>query len=72
MKDVVIIDLWPPMAICCICGVPTLSRWGIPVDSEIGLIVANDYPGEWGGQPACSDCWRKHEGGAFVGTYPRF
>jgi hypothetical protein len=71
-KDVIVIDLYPPMAQCCICGEWDLSKWGVPVDAEAGAIVANDYEGDWGGKPACEKCWREHEAGAFVGTYPRF
>lgn len=68
---VTVIDLYPPGAYCCICGEWDLSRWGVPVD-DTGLIVANDYEGEWGAKPACERCWREHEAGMHVGTDPRF
>ena len=67
-----VIYLQYPTIQCCICGQCDVSRWGIPVDSNDGMIVANDFEGEWGGKPACRECWAKHEAGEFVGTYPRF
>lgn len=57
---------------CCVCGMIDESRWGIPVSQRTGVIVSNDYDGEWSGKPACRVCHKKHEGGAFVGTYPRY
>jgi len=54
------------------CGVETPTRWGLPVDSETAQIVANDFEGEWGGIPACRECWERHERGEFVGEYPKF
>jgi hypothetical protein len=54
------------------CGEDTPSKWGLPICSEDGTIVANDYEGEWGGIPACESCWAKHEKGAFVGEWPKF
>ena len=72
MRRVQVIDLYPPCAKCSVCGKWDLSKWGIPVNSETGEIIANDSTEDWGGIPACEDCWRKHENGAFVGTYPRF
>lgn len=67
-----VINLYPPTAQCCICGEWDVSKWGVPVDSETGVIVANDFAGEWGAKPACEGCWKKHESGEFVGTQPRF
>lgn len=58
------IYLQSPWATCRICGDETPSRWGVPVWG--GFIVANDWPGSWGGSPACEDCWRRHESGEFV------
>ena len=69
---VVVIDLYPPMAICCVCGKWDLSKWGVPVSAETALIVANDFEGDWGGKPACEDCWRKHDAGGLVGVDPKF
>jgi hypothetical protein len=68
---ITVIHLHRPQAQCCICGEWDLSHWGVPVD-DTGLIVANDYAGEWSGKPVCRDCWAKHEGGEFVGDDPRF
>lgn len=69
---VTVINLSVRTAQCSVCGREDLSQWGLPVSSETGEIVANDYPGDWGGIPACRECWLAHESGAFVGTYPKF
>jgi hypothetical protein len=71
-REIEVINLNARFALCCMCGKETPCRWGLPVDSETGEIVANDFPGEWGGVPACKDCWKAHESGAFVGQYPKF
>lgn len=49
---------------CTVCGADTPAEWGLPVWN--GMIVANDWPGEWGGVPACESCWAKHERGELV------
>ena len=67
-----VIDLSPRFSQCSMCGVETPTRWGLPVDSETAQIVANDFKGEWGGIPACRECWERHEQGEFVGEYPKF
>jgi hypothetical protein len=67
-----VIDLNVRHARCCICGEWDLSKWGVPIDMETALIVANDFEGDWAGKPACQKCWAKHEVGEFVGQYPRF
>ncbi len=67
-----VIELDTEPITCSVCGREDWQQWGLPVSSETGEIVANDYPGEWGGIPACRECWAKHEAGAFVGQYPRF
>jgi hypothetical protein len=71
LNEPLVIYLQYPTARCCICGEWDVSQWGVPVD-DIGLIVANDYEGEWGGVPACKKCWQEHELGMHVGTYPRY
>lgn len=58
---VVIVDLSAHWADCHVCGEPTPCRWGLPVWN--GFIVANDWPGDWGGVPACQSCWARHERG---------
>lgn len=60
-----------PTAQCCICGEWDVSRWGVPRD-DTGLIVANDYDGDWASSPACRKCWEEHERGMHVGMEPRF
>jgi len=48
-----IIDLWPIVADCVVCGDPSYKS-GIPTYE--GLVLPNDWDGEWGGQPACDSC----------------
>lgn len=37
------------------------GSYGIPIWN--GMIVANDWPGEWGGVPVCKPCYERHERG---------
>lgn len=67
-----VIYLQYPTAVCCICGITTVSQWGIPVSSETAEIVANEFSGEWGAVPACRECHDRHAVGEYVGSYPRF
>ena len=53
MKPVTVIDLFPPVATCCICGDGSLKS-GIPMYED--MVLPNDWQGEWGGQPACDRC----------------
>lgn len=71
-KHVTVIDLHMPTARCCICGETDLSKWGVPIDMETALIVANDFVGDWASKPACESCWKRHESGEFVGHDPGF
>lgn len=64
VPDILVVNLWPPWTNCTICGVETPSKWGVPVWN--GDIVANDWPGEWGGVAACEKCWEEHERGMHV------
>ena len=59
-----IINLDEPWTECTICGADTPSKWGVPVWS--GMIVANDWPGDWGGVPACKSCYEQHTRGMHV------
>ena len=52
--NVTVIDMGVPWADCCICGEPSLQM-GIPVFED--LVLPNDYEGEWGGRPACPECF---------------
>ncbi len=72
MAIIEVIDLNPKYARCCICGEWDFSKWGVPISMATVLIVANDFEGDWGGKPACRDCWAKHEVGEFVGDEPKF
>lgn len=62
--DVEVINLSARWTDCTVCGEETPAAWGLPVWN--GLIVANDWPGEWGGVPACEACWEQHERGELV------
>jgi len=48
-----IIDMWPIIAECVVCGAPS-HKSGIPMYE--GMVLPNDWDGEWGGQPACDRC----------------
>lgn len=72
MNNLTIINFQVPTAICCICGAHDLSKWGVPVSAETGLIIANESTEEWGGKPACESCWSLHELGHFVGVDPKY
>lgn len=74
-RTVEVLELWfvrNSEIVCCICGEMDLCRWGIPVSSETGLIIANDSEEDWGSKPACESCWKRHESGEFVGQDTRF
>ena len=72
VPDVLVIDLWLPTAQCCICGEWDISKWGVPISSETGLIIGNDSEEEWAANSACKKCWALHEEGQFVGLDPKF
>ena len=40
---------------CVICDGPPSPLHGVPVYED--LILPNDWPGEWGGMPACLKCF---------------
>lgn len=48
-----VIDLWPIIAECVVCGADSLNT-GIPMYE--GDVLPNDWSGEWGGAPACRRC----------------
>lgn len=51
---VTIINLTPILADCWVCG-DLSHRMGIPVYED--LILPNHHDGEWGGVPACRECF---------------
>ena len=53
---------------CCNCGKPVDGAYGLPVFE--GHVVANDWPGEWGGQDCCQDCYELPQRDALPGTLP--
>lgn len=71
MRDITIIDMHQPQVNCCICNKISKNNWGVPID-DAGVIVSNDYKGEWSSKPACKSCWEKHENGEFVGKCPEY
>lgn len=50
------------VATCSQCDAITNDRCGLPVD-DTGEVVANDYPGDWGGVAACRRCFDIHAAG---------
>lgn len=70
MDSQTIIDMQQPTATCCVCGVEDLSKWGLPISMATGLIVGNDFEGDWAAKPACRNCWAKHECGELVEVDP--
>ncbi|HEY7195540.1 MAG TPA: hypothetical protein VH439_17485 [Gemmatimonadales bacterium] len=63
------ITLYPPGdrgTLCHACGAECAVRYGLPVD-ERGQYVENSYEGEWGGVPACHECFDAHAKGGVVG-----
>lgn len=67
-----LIDMNARCVTCCICGVATEMKWGIPVDAQTVLIVDNDFEGDWGNRPVCENCYKLHALGFFVGEDTRF
>lgn len=68
-----VISMQSYSAVCCICGVETGDKCGIPVATDgklVGLVVSNEYDGEWAGKPACQECFDDHSRGRFVGEEP--
>lgn len=63
-NSILVINLNERWAECSVCGADTPAKWGLPVWN--GFIVANDWPGEWGGVAACESCWERHERGELV------
>lgn len=57
--SVTIIDLWVITAECHVCCVPGQNLQGIPIYE--GVVLHNDYEGEWGGVPACKDCYQRQQ-----------
>lgn len=59
-----IINLSVPWTECTICGAETVSHWSVPMWE--GWIVDNDWPYDWGGVPACEQCYTEHSQGKHV------
>lgn len=57
MGSVVIIDLNEfGVSECHICGKTSVNK-GIPIYE--GLVLPNEWEGEWGGVPACDKCHKE-------------
>lgn len=52
---ILVIDLWPVVCDCTICGAETSDKFGIAVYEDV--IVPDNYEGEWGGAPVCARCF---------------
>jgi hypothetical protein len=61
----VVINMQEPTIDCHVCGVEAPMAWGLPLNNN-AEIVANDWPGEWGGVSVCESCWARHERGELV------
>jgi hypothetical protein len=57
---ILIINLWEPWIDCHRCGKPAPCKWGLPV-GEDGSYVPTWFQGEWGGVPACKECYEWHQ-----------
>lgn len=62
MNEIEVVELWPRWAECWACGADTPCHWGLPIDT-CAVLVPNDYEGEWGGVPACRECYEAHAQG---------
>jgi hypothetical protein len=58
---VLVINMGHPWIECHRCGKPAPHRWGLPVDCETGNIVPTWFEGDWGGIPACEECYLWHQ-----------
>lgn len=54
-NSILVIDLWPIVCECTLCGAETGDKFGIAVYEDV--IVPDDYKGEWGGSPVCARCF---------------
>lgn len=57
---------------CCVCGCAADPRQGVPISMDTGLIVANDYDGDWAGKPCCEACYDRHQAGELTGHDPYY
>ena len=61
--NVNVVELFPPWVECWACGEPTPSKWGLPIRIDTVELTSNDYEGDWGGVPACRECFEGHAQG---------
>lgn len=54
-QRILLIELWPAWTECVICSAECLHRQGLAIWED--QIVPDDYQGEWGGAPACPECY---------------
>lgn len=60
MSNFLVIELWPHEAECCVCGETIFCftcgpNYGLAMYED--EILPADWPGEWGGFPACHSCF---------------
>lgn len=54
---VLVVELWPPVVNCRVCGVCVGTYQGFGIPMWEGDVLPNDWPGDWGGFPACLPCY---------------
>jgi hypothetical protein len=54
-QTILVIELWPATTNCVICDAECLHRQGLAIWED--RIVPDEYQGEWGGAPACPECF---------------
>ena len=54
-NKILVIELWPVVCDCTICGAETSDKFGIAIYED--EIVPDGYTGEWGGSPVCAPCF---------------
>ena len=52
-----IIQLDARIAVCHVCEAESPPHWGIPIFE--GMVLPNDWTGDWGGVDACTQCWTR-------------
>jgi len=63
-QNVLLIDLRMRETTCHVCGADTPEGFGVPTYE--GEVVPLDWPGAWGGAPACKRCYNEYEQGEHV------
>lgn len=54
-QPILLIELWPAWTNCVVCNEECLHKQGLAIWED--QVVPDDYQGEWGGAPACRECY---------------